>query len=144
MGVLYITHCTNKKDHRLKVTKEKVTPDKLYIGDKITRFINCCNSQKVEWAIFSDLYGIWFPHERHEYYDKHPNEVSDEEFNKLLDDSEKKLKKYGRVYFYGNHRSPYFHRLYKKLITQLRKRGLNIIKICSIYDIKVGGKVKCR
>jgi hypothetical protein len=135
MGVLYITHCTNKKNPCLKDTGEKVPPDKLYIGDKITGFINRCNNQNVEWAIFSDLYGIWFPHERHKYYDKHPNEVSDEEFNKLLDDSEKKLKKYGRVYFYGNHRSPRFHHLYKKLITQLRKRGLKIIKICSIYDI---------
>lgn len=135
MGFLYITHCTYRKNPRLKDTREKVSPDKLYIGDKITRFINRCKSQEVEWAIFSDLYGIWFPHERHVYYEKHPNEVSDKEFNKLLDDSEKKLKKYEKVYFYGNHKSHYFHRLYKKLITQLRKRGLKIIKICSIYDI---------
>jgi hypothetical protein len=135
MGFLYITHCTNKKDHRLKDTREKVTPDKLYIGDKITRFINRCNSQNVKWAIFSDLYGIWFSHEKHVYYEKHPNKVSKEEFEKLLNDTEKKLGKYEKVYFYGNHKSHYFHHLYKKLITQLRKRGINIVKICSINKI---------
>jgi len=136
MSSIYITHCTNKKDHRLRDTKQRVTPDKLYIGDKITRFINRCRSQNVEWAIFSDLYGIWFPSEKHVYYEKHPNKVSKEEFENLLNDTENKLKKYNIVYFYGNHKSHYFHHLYKKLITQLRKRGVNIIKLCTIYDIE--------
>ncbi len=135
MDSIYITHCTYKKDHGLKGTGENVPPDKLYVGTKIKRFINRCKKQNVEWAIFSDLYGIWFPDENHVYYEKHPNEVTDEEFKKLLDDTEEKLKKYNKVYFYGNHKSHYFHRLYRKLITQLKRKGLNIIKICSIYDI---------
>ena len=45
--------------------------------------MNKCKEKKVEWAIFSDLYGIWFPSIKHEWYEKPPNTVTEEEFKKL-------------------------------------------------------------
>jgi len=136
MAYLYLTHCTGKKDHSLSGTNKVVTPDKLYTGVKISRFMNRCKEQGVKWAIFSDLYDVWFPEEKHKYYEKHPNEVTGDDFEKLVSKSEKKLKKYDKVYFYGNHRSHYFHKLYRRLIRVLRARGINIIKICHIDDIE--------
>ncbi len=120
----------------MKRSGEKVSPDKLYTGVKISRFINRCKKLNVNWAIFSDLYGIWFPNEKHRYYEKHPSKVTDNEFTTLLQASKEKLKNYETVYFYGNHKSHYFHGLYKKLIQELRREGINIVKISSIYDIE--------
>lgn len=136
MSSLYITHCTYKKDKSLEHSGEKVSPDRLYTGIKISRFIKRCKKINVNWAIFSDLYGVWFPDERHRYYEKHPSEVTNSEFKVLLQSSKEKLKKYQAVYFYGNHESHYFHGLYKKLIQALKREGINIIKISSIYDIE--------
>jgi hypothetical protein len=51
------------------------------------------------WAIFSDLYGVWLPDEKHGYYEKHPSKVTESEFTELLLTSRDKLKKYDTVYF---------------------------------------------
>jgi len=136
MASLYLTHCTYKKDNKLQRTGEIVSPDRLYTGVKINRFINRCKQVGVKWAIFSDLYGVWFPYEKHGYYEKHPSEVTDSEFRELLQASIDRLKKYDAVYFYGNHKSHYFHGLYKKLIRGLRNEGINVIKISHLYDIE--------
>lgn len=136
MASLYLTHCTYKKDERLQRTPKKISPDRLYTGVKITRFINRCKHVEVNWAVFSDKYGVWFPHEKYGYYEKHPNDVTDDEFKELLQESRDKLQKYDAIYFYGNHKSHYFHSLYKRFIEGLRKEGVNVIKIISIYDIK--------
>lgn len=39
----------------------------------------------VEWAIFSDLYGVWFPDVEYEWYEKDPGTATEEEFSKLLE-----------------------------------------------------------
>ena len=58
---IYITHCSARKNDALRKTGEKVTPDKLYTSPRIQRFMHACMDRKVQWAIFSDLYGMWFP-----------------------------------------------------------------------------------
>ena len=136
LNKIYITHCSAKKNDALENTKKKVTPDKLYTATPLVRFINKCKKKKVRWAIFSDKYGVVFPHTKIAWYEKHPNDITDEEFSRLVNESAKKLRKFDRVYFYGNHKSHYFHRRYKLLIRELIRRGINVIKICSIYDIK--------
>ena len=95
----------------------------------------CCQSAGVDWAIFSDQYDVWFPYVKHKWYEKHPNEVSDQEFKNLVENSARKLKKFSVVYFYGNHKSHYFHPFYKKIIDALRKRGIKIVKICHLDEI---------
>jgi len=47
---------------------EAVTPDKLYTDAPIQRFMAACKRCDVKWAIFSDLYGVWFPDVTHEWY----------------------------------------------------------------------------
>jgi len=52
---LYITYCSAKKRSGLH------PPDKLYISDRITRFIERCRAEDVDWAIFSALHAFVFP-----------------------------------------------------------------------------------
>jgi hypothetical protein len=43
-------------------------PEKLYISDRITRFIEKCKKTGVDWAILSALYGFVFPEEKKKDY----------------------------------------------------------------------------
>ena len=74
---IYLTHCSAKKDDSLKYSDICVTPDKLYTAKPTQRFMNKCKRMGVRWAIFSDLYGVWSPEEKHKWYNKHPNTVND-------------------------------------------------------------------
>jgi len=65
---IYLTHCCAEKDPALRGTGEAVTPDKLYTDAPIQRFVAACKRCDVKWAIFSDLYGVWFPDVTHEWY----------------------------------------------------------------------------
>ncbi len=118
---IYITHCSAKKDDSLKISGKKVTPDKLYTATCIQRFINECKKKGVEWAIFSDKYGIVFPNEKIEWYDKHPSKVTKEEFKKLVNDFDEKLKDYDEIWFY--HHPKRFHSLYKRLINESKLKN---------------------
>jgi len=119
---IYITHCSAKKDDSLKHTGEKVTPDKLYTATFIQRFIKKCKEKNVNWAIFSDLYGVWFPNIKHEWYEKNPDTVTEQEFRNLVNDFDQKLQNYDEIWFYYN--PGRFHRLYKRLLqeTKLKDR----------------------
>lgn len=130
---IFLTHCSAKKDDSLRNTGKQVTPDKLYTAKPTQRFMNRCKNQNVNWAIFSDKYGVWFPHEKHEWYEKNPNTVAQEEFNKLINDFENKLKNYGEIYFY--HNPGRFHRLYKKLLDTVSFED-KIVLISHLYDIE--------
>ncbi len=114
---IYVTHCSAKKDDSLKHTGKKVTPDKLYTATPTQRFIDRCKRMDVEWAIFSDLYGVWFPDEKHRWYNKHPDTVSEEEFNYLVRDFEEKLGNYDEICFY--HNPGRFHPLYRRLLNEV-------------------------
>jgi hypothetical protein len=99
---IYITHCSAKKDDSLKHNGKKVTPDKLYIATPTQRFINKCREKGAKWAICSDLYGVWFPNAKREWYEKDPDTVTDHEFRNLLKDFEQKLEDYYEIYFCHN------------------------------------------
>ena len=71
---------------------------------------------KVDWAIFSDKYGVWFPKARHLWYEKDPDSVSDMEFKQLLDNFDRELKDYNEIWFY--HNPGRFHPLYRRLTTR--------------------------
>lgn len=115
-----MTHCSAKKDQSLTATHEKVTPDRLYTSRRIRVFMDTCKKKGVDWAIFSDLYGIWFPTVEHEWYEKSPDSVSDEEFRELVSDFDSKLREYDEIWFYYN--PSRFHALYKKLVNVSRLR----------------------
>jgi len=113
---IYITHCSAKKDDSLRNTGRKVTPDRLYTAKPTQRFMKRCREMQVEWAIFSDLYGVWFPDVEHEWYKKDPDKVTEEEFLALLRDFEEKLRDYDEICFY--HNPGRFHPLYRRLLNE--------------------------
>lgn len=116
MKTIYITYCTGKKDNSFKDTDIKVTPDVLYTSARIKSFIRQCRKKDVAWAIFSDRYSIWFAAEKHIWYDKHPNTVTEDEFDKLLKIFDARLKGYDEIIFYYN--PARIHKLYKRLIEE--------------------------
>jgi len=122
MTRIYMTHCCAKKDDSLRYTGRRVPPDRLYMATPTQRFMDRCKEKQVNWAIFSDLYGVWFPDVEHEWYEKDPDTVTEEEFENLLDDFDDKLQKYDEIWFYYN--PGRFHSLYERLLqeTGLRDR----------------------
>lgn len=76
--------------------------------------MNKCKDKRIKWAIFSDKYGVWFSHIQHEWYEKNPNKVTEEEFNNLVSEFNESLRQFDKIYFYYN--PGRFHRLYKRLL----------------------------
>ena len=100
-------------------------PGELYRSVPISRFIERCKIQKVEWAIFSDKYGVWFPFQKNKWYDKHPDTVTEEEFEELLKDFDNSLEKFGEIWFY--HHPKWLHPFYRKLLnSSILKEKINL------------------
>lgn len=132
---VYITCCSGEKNESLKDTGIEVTPDILYTSKRrIQPFMQTCKQKGVRWAIFSDLYGVWFSEEKHAWYEKSPYDVSEMEFKVLLDSFNSRLSEFDEICFYRP--SPvYFHSLYRRLLQETRLRE-RIRIISSIYEIK--------
>ncbi len=96
---LYFTHCSCEKDDKLKGTGKKVSPQELYKSPRIQGFIERCKGEGVEWAIFSDKHALVFPTDKIGWYDKHPDDVSEEEKKLLFNKAFDTLKNYHRAYF---------------------------------------------
>jgi hypothetical protein len=96
-------------------------PDRLYTAATTQRFMTSCKGAAVEWAIFSDLYGIWFPDVKHSWYEKDPGKVNPEELRGLLADFDQKLEPYEQIWFYYPGR---MHPLHRRLLesTALKPR----------------------
>lgn len=111
---LYITHCSAKKNTELQGSKKKVTPINLYTASPTQRFMNKCNIAQTNWAILSDKYGVWHSNEKHEWYEKNPNRLTESEFTELLENFDTSLAGYDEIWFYYN--PGRFHRIYERLI----------------------------
>lgn len=131
---IYITHCSAKKDDTLRGRDIRVPPDKLYTATPLRRFVETCKSKGVEWAIFSDKYGVVFPQDRIAWYDKHPDTVTPSEFRSLVDNFIERLSGYREIWFY--HNPGRFHPLYERLVKEARKRGLIVRLFTHLYDIR--------
>lgn len=129
---IYLTHCSAKKNDSLKNTGAKVPPEVLYTATPIRRFMERCQNKNVRWAIFSDLYGVWFPERNDEWYEKDPDDVTDEEFSSLVQDFDTKLHDYTEIYFYYN--PGRFHRFYKKLLQRSSLKN-RVVMISHLSDI---------
>lgn len=92
--------------------------------------MNRCVKGGVQWAIFSDQYGVWFPDVEHEWYEKDPDSITDCEFEHLLRDFEAKLRGYEEVWFY--HNPGRFHQLYERLI---QRTALKITRFTHLSEI---------
>jgi len=102
--VLFITHCSRKKDNGLKNTDKKVAPDKLYTARFIQRFVAKCKEVNVGWAILSDKHGVVFPSDEISWYDLSPSDVinNDEKKQQLIQTLYNQLRTFDKVVFYHN------------------------------------------
>lgn len=130
---IFLTHCTGIKNDSLRLTHQKVTPDLLYLSVPTKRFISRCKNQDVNWAIFSDKYGVWFPSIKHLWYDKHPDLVTEEEFIELLRCFDENLKDFSEIWFYNN--PSWFHPLYQRIISASALNS-RIRKFSHLKDIR--------
>ena len=129
---IYITHCSAKKKDSLQGSGTSVSPDSLYTATPIQRFMKRCKREDVRWAIFSDLYGVWYPDRKRTWYEKSPDSVTPEELERLVSEFDEKLSKYKKIIFY--HNPGRFHPLYKKVISKSRLKA-RIQMITHIDDI---------
>jgi len=130
---IYITHCSAKKNEEVKRNNESTTPDNLYTSLRTQRFINRCKKERVNWAIFSDLYGVWFSNEKHKWYEKSPEKVNKEEIELLVENFDINLKKFDEIYFY--HNPGRFHKTYITVLSKSRLKD-KIVLFSNIDNIK--------
>jgi len=135
MSKIYLTHCSAKKNYALRGTGRKVTPDLLYSATPTRRFMERCKREGVEWAIFSDHYGVWFANEEREWYCDDvgdPNRVTEERFLRLVDNFDERLAGFDVIYFY--HNPGRFHPLYKRLLDETRLKS-RVVLITHLREI---------
>ena len=97
---IYLTPCCAQKDPALRGTGKAVSPDQLYTATPTRRFMDTCKRGNVRWAIFSDLYGVWFPHVEHEWYEKDPDTLTEAEFETLRNNFDEQLSTFSEIRFY--------------------------------------------
>ena len=131
--MLFFTHCCAKKDGRLKNSDKRVSPLQLYQAAPTQWFMKRCIELGVEWAIFSDKYGFVFPHDLIQWYEKHPNSVTQSEKRKLFDDALVALRQYDLAYFYYN--PGRIHPLYKALVSEMQSKNRKVREITHLDEI---------
>lgn len=127
MSSIYVTHCSREKAPALEGSGEKVIPERLYSSKGLQRFIRFCKSNSYQWAIFSDHYGVVFPHEEIAWYSKPPATVTGDEMVLLLENFISRLSAYDEIHFH--HRVEETHTIFKRIVTLGRERGLNILEL---------------
>ncbi|HBB34845.1 MAG TPA: hypothetical protein DDZ80_09385 [Cyanobacteria bacterium UBA8803] len=113
---IYLTHCSKEKEPSLKGTDIAVTPDKLYTNLEIQEFMKRCQEKKVNWGVLSDLYGIYLSDECHVWYEKHPDTVTPQEEESVIQDFNDKLSSYAEIFFFVRPES--FHSFYERVLNR--------------------------
>lgn len=113
---VYLTHCSKEKNPELEITKAAVTPDQLYTNPEIQKFMEECKKRHVNWAILSDLYGVFESNEHREWYEKHPETVTATEENAVIQNFDSKLDYYDEIWFYVRPAS--FHPFYQRVLSK--------------------------
>jgi hypothetical protein len=115
---IYLTHCSAEKDAQLQDTGVTVTPDRLYTNPQVQRFMERCKEKNVQWAILSDRYGVYQSNDCNAWYEKHPDTVTPQEENAIIQDFNRKLDLYNEIHFLVRADSfyPFYARVLKKTI----------------------------
>ena len=113
---IYLTHCSKEKSAAAKASGLPLPPDELYTEVGIQAFMKACKSHGVNWAILSDNYGLFFPYEKHAYYEKPPDSVTPQEEAIIIAHFNKKLAGYDEIWFYV--RPDTFHPFYKRVMIE--------------------------
>ena len=131
--MLFFTHCCAKKDARLKSSDKRVSPLHLYQAAPTQRFMKRCIGLGVDWAIFSDKYGFVFPNDQIQWYEKHPNSVTQSEKRKLFDDALVAMHHYDLAYLYYN--PGRIHPFYRELVSEMQNRGRKVRELTHLTEI---------
>jgi len=111
---IYLTHCSKDKSLSAKASGEKLPPDQLYTDARLQEFIAACKSVGAFWAILSDHYGVFFPDETHEYYEKPPVKVTPEKELVIIRQFDQTLSAYDEIWFFV--RAETFHLFYDRVL----------------------------
>ncbi len=90
------------------------TPDQLYTETGIQQFMSRCKAVGVNWAVLSDLYGVFQSDEQYEWYEKHPDTVLPDEEEIIIQEFDRKLNQYDEILFYIRPES--FHPFYARVL----------------------------
>ncbi|MFH8119740.1 MAG: hypothetical protein QXS37_02970 [Candidatus Aenigmatarchaeota archaeon] len=133
MRVLYITHCSKKKNN----IRSKTLAENLYSATYLQRFIKKCKELDVKWGILSDKYGIVFPKQKIKWYDLSPSHLlkNQTESKKLIKKVTRQLQRFNKIFFYYN--PGRFHPFYRYLIRKLRNQNINIKLISHLSQISI-------
>jgi hypothetical protein len=126
---IYLTHCSAEKDAQLQDTGVTVTPDRLYTNPQVQRFMERCKEKNVQWAILSDRYGVYQSNDCNAWYEKHPDTVTPQEENAIIQDFNRKLDLYNEIHFLV--RADSFHPFYARVL----KKTILAERIQSFQDI---------
>ena len=124
---IYLTHCSKEKAPQAKTSGLPVTPDSLYTDAEIQAFITTCQHKGGTWAILSDKYGVFLPHEKHEYYEKPPATVTPEEEAAIIAQINDCLSEYDEIWFYV--RPATCHPFYERVL-----KGSSVINKVRFFD----------
>lgn len=127
---VYLTHCSKEKEPNLEGTDIAVTPDKLYTNPNIQQFMERCQDKNVSWGVLSDLYGVYLSNECHVWYEKHPDPVTPQEEENVVQDFDNKLSLYDEIYFFVRPES--FHPFYERVL----KKTMLANKVKTFQDIE--------
>lgn len=127
---IYLTHCSKDKSLLAKKSGERMTPDQLYTDLGLQAFIRRCREVNSPWAILSDYYGVFFPDEQHEYYEKPPSTVTHEEEKAIAENFHTRLSTFDEIGFFV--RKDTFHPFYEKVI----RNGPLAERVILIYDLE--------
>jgi hypothetical protein len=127
---IYLTHCSKDKSLLAKENGEKMTPDQLYTDQGLQAFIRRCKDVNFPWAILSDFYWVFFPDEKHQYYEKPPSTVTSEEEKAITENFHTRLNAFDEIGFFV--RKDTFHPFYERVI----RNGPLVERVILIYDLE--------
>lgn len=128
---LLVTNCSKTKG----TVGDKAIPEDFYKGVTPQLLINFGKRNKLNWAIMSDLYGIYYPEEKLAFYDIGPDQVKEpKELGKLIG-SRALERKYTRVIYYCS--SPLRARPYIRFLSH---SGLKFVYVKKLrFESRKGG-----
>ena len=116
MDQIFITYCSWQKDDTIKDTGKTVRVEHLYTSPRIVEFIEKCKSAKVTWGILSDKHGICLEGQEYEWYDLHPESITNEEMAQLKEKVLQQLASFPKIFFYAP--AGELHPVYRKIIDE--------------------------
>ena len=116
MSHIFITYCSWQKDDTIKDTGITVRVEHLYTSPRIVEFIEKCKSANVIWGILSDKHGICLEDQEYEWYDLHPESITDEEMEQLKENVVRQLACFTKIYFYAP--TGDLHPVYRRIIDE--------------------------